>query len=151
MNVTTVTFMSSWLLLHYKLPNKPSALRVYIWRKLKRFGAVLLHEAVWVLPDLPRTAEQIQWLAAEIEEMGGNAFYWRANGLLSTQEDSIVHQFQEQVDKVYSALLKRLEKSKPDLQEISQEYQRALSLDFFHSKLGLLVREKLTSKRGERS
>ena len=141
--------MSSWLLLHYKLPNKPSALRVYIWRKLKRFGAVLLHEAVWVLPDLPRTAEQIQWLAAEIEEMGGNAFYWQANSLMSSQEDSIVHQFQEQVDKVYSDLLKRLEKSKPDLQEISQEYQRALSQDFFHSKLGLLVREKLTSKRGE--
>ena len=143
--------MSSWLLLHYKLPNKPSALRVYIWRKLKRFGAVLLHEAVWVLPDLPRTAEQIQWLAAEIEEMGGNAFYWRANSLLTTQEDSIVRQFQEQADKVYSALLKQLEKSKPDLQEISQEYQRALSQDFFHSKLGLRVREKLTSKHGERS
>ena len=143
--------MTNWLLLHYKLPNKPSALRVYIWRKLKRFGAVLLHEAVWVLPDLPRTAEQIQWLAAEIEEMGGNAFYWRANSLLTTQEDSIVRQFQEQVDKVYSALLKQLEKSKPDLQEISQEYQRALSQDFFHSKLGLRVREKLTSMHGERS
>ena len=143
--------MTNWLLLHYKLPNKPSALRVYTWRKLKRFGALLLHEAVWVLPDLPRTAEQIQWLAAEIEEMGGEAFYWRANSLLSTQEDSVVQQFQEQVDKVYSDLLKRLEKSKPDLQEISQEYQRALSQDFFHSKLGLLVREKLTSKRGERS
>lgn len=143
--------MSSWLLLHYKLPNKPSALRVYIWRKLKRLGAILLHEAVWVLPDLPRTAEQIQWLAAEIEEMGGNAFYWRATSLLSIQGDSIVHQFQEQVDTIYSNLLKRLEKSKPDLQEISREYQLALAQDFFHSKLGLLVREKLTAKRGERS
>jgi len=143
--------MTNWLLLHYKLPNKPSALRVYIWRKLKRFGALLLHEAVWVLPDLPRTAEQIQWLAAEIEEMGGNAFYWRANSIMSAQEESIVHQFQEQVDIVYSRLLKRLEKTKPDLQEISREYQQALSQDFFHSKLGLLVREKLTAKRGEKS
>ena len=143
--------MTNWLLLHYKLPTKPSALRVYIWRKLKRFGAILLHEAVWILPDLPRTAEQIQWLAAEIEEMGGNAYYWRANSLLSAQEDSIVQQFQEQVDAVYSALLKRLDKSKPDLQEISREYQLALAQDFFHSKLGVLVREKLTAKSGERS
>jgi len=143
--------MTNWLLLHYKLPNKPSALRVYIWRKLKRSGALLLHEAVWVLPDLPRTAEQIQWLAAEIEEMGGNAFYWQASSILSAQEESIVHQFQEQVDIVYSRLLKRLEKTKPDLQEISREYQQALSQDFFHSKLGLLVREKLTAKRGEKS
>lgn len=143
--------MSSWLLLHYKLPNKPSALRVYIWRKLKRLGAILLHEAVWVLPDLPRTAEQIQWLAAEIEEMGGNAFYWRASSLLESQEESVLRQFQEQVDAVYSNLLKRLEKSRPDLQEISREYQLAASQDFFHSSLGLLVREKLSSKRGEKS
>ena len=143
--------MTAWLLLHYKLPNKPSALRVYIWRKLKRLGAVLLHDAVWVLPDLPRTAEQIQWLAAEIEEMGGNAFYWRASSLLQAQEESVLHQFEEQVDAVYSKLLKRLEKSKPDLQEISREYQLAASQDFFHSKLGQLVREKLSSKRGEKS
>jgi hypothetical protein len=143
--------MPSWLLLHYKLPNKPSAPRVYTWRKLKRLGAILLHDAVWVLPDLQRTAEQIQWLAAEIEEMGGNALYWRASSLLSTQDESIVRQFQEQVDALYSDLLKRLEKSRPDLQEISREYQQALAQDFFQSKLGLLVREKLTSKRGERS
>jgi len=143
--------MSSWLLLHYKLPNKPSALRVYTWRKLKRLGAILLHEAVWILPDLPRTAEQVQWLAAEIEEMGGNAFYWRASSLLETQEESVLRQFQEPVDAVYAKLLKRLEKAKPDLQEISREYQLAASQDFFHSKLGLLVREKLASKRGEKS
>jgi len=36
--------MSTWLLLHYKLPTKPSALRVYTWRKLRRLGAILLHD-----------------------------------------------------------------------------------------------------------
>jgi hypothetical protein len=143
--------MTNWLLLHYKLPSKPSALRVYIWRKLKRIGAILLHDAVWVLPDLPRTAEQIQWLASEIEERGGTAFYWRATSLLNIQEESIVQQFQGQVDAVYSDLLKKLERSRPDLQEISREYQQTLAQDFFHSKLGLQVREKLTSKRGEGS
>jgi len=143
--------MTDWLLLHYKLPSKPSALRVYIWRKLKRIGAILLHEAIWVLPDLPRTAEQVQWLAAEIQEMGGNAFYWRANTLLEAQDESVRRQFQEQVDAVYAKLLKRLEKSKPDLQEIAREYQLAASQDFFQSRLGQLVREKLSSKRGEKS
>jgi adenylate kinase family enzyme len=142
--------MTTWLLLHYKLPTKPSALRVHIWRKLRRLGAILLHEAVWVLPDLPRTAEQVQWLAAEIQEMGGNAYYWRANIILSEQDESIIQQFNEQVDKVYSDLLKRIEKSRADLQEISGQYQQAAAQDFFHSKLGLLVREKLTSKRGEK-
>jgi len=142
--------MTTWLLLHYKLPTKPSALRVYVWRKLKRLGAILLHEAVWVLPDLPRTAEQVKWLAAEIQEMGGNAYYWRANTILGEQDESIIQQFNEHVDKVYSDLLKKLEKPRADLQEISAQYQQAASQDFFHSELGLRVREKLTSKRGEK-
>jgi hypothetical protein len=54
-----------WLLLLYKVARQPSARRVYIWRKLKRLGALLLHDAAWVLPATPRTREQFQWLAAE--------------------------------------------------------------------------------------
>ena len=143
--------MTTWLLLHYKLPNKPSALRVYAWRKLKRLGALLLHEAVWVLPDSPRTAEQFQWLTSEIQEMGGEAYSWRANAILGESQEAITQQFNEQVDTVYSDLLKKLEKPRADLQEISRQYQLTASQDFFHSKLGLLVREKLTSRRGEKS
>ena len=142
--------MTAWLLLHYKLPTKPSALRVYIWRKLKRLGAILLHEAVWVLPENARTVEQVQWLTDEIQEMNGNAYYWQAKALLAEQEQVLVQQFNEQVDTVYAELLKRMEKSRTDLQEISQQYQETASRDFFHSELGRRVREKLTSKRGEK-
>ena len=141
--------MITWLLLHYKLPNKPTALRVYIWRKLKRLGAVLIHDAVWVLPDLPRTAEQIQWLTAEIQEMGGEAYSWRANTILEQDNESLTQQFNEQVDAVYADLLKKLAKPRADLQEIARQYQQTAAQDFFHSKLGSLVREKLTSRRGE--
>lgn len=143
--------MTTWLLLHYKLPNKPSALRVYTWRKLKRLGAILLHEAVWILPDLPRTAEQVQWLTAEIQEMGGEAYSWRATSILGQNDASLTQQFNEQVDAVYADLLKKLEKPRADLQEISRQFQLTASQDFFHSKLGLLVREKLTLRRGEKS
>jgi len=143
--------MNTWLLLHYKLPNKPSALRVYIWRKLKRLGAILLHEAIWVLPDSPRTAEQIQWLTVEIQEMGGEAYSWTANTILGQDDESLRQQFNGQVDSVYADLLKKLEKPRADLQEISRQYQQAAAQDFFHSKLGLMVREKLTSRRGEKS
>ena len=143
--------MTDWLLLHYKLPTKPSALRVYTWRKLKRLGAILLHEAVWVLPDQPRTAEQMQWLTAEIQEMGGEAYSWKANAILGENGESLTLQFKKQVDAVYAQLLKKLEKPKVDMQEISREYQQATSQDFFHSELGLRVREKLTARRGDKS
>lgn len=143
--------MPPWILLHYKLPNKPTALRVYIWRKLKRLGAILLHEAVWVLPDRPRTAEQIQWLSTEIKEMGGNAYSWRARTILREEDVDLVEQFNRQVEAVYSELLKQLKKPNADLQEISRQYQQAASQDFFQSKLGSRVRKKLMSKRGDKS
>jgi hypothetical protein len=118
---------------------------------LKRLGAILLHEAVWVLPDSPRTAEQIQWLTAEIQEMGGEAYSWRANSILGKSDEAITKQFNEQVDAIYMDLLKKLEKPGADLQELSRQYQQAAAQDFFHSKLGLQVRKKLTAKRGEKS
>lgn len=142
--------MTTWLLLHYKLPSKPSALRVYIWRKLKRMGSLLLHEAVWVLPDTPRNAEHYQWLTAEIQEMGGSAYYWRANPIWDEHDQAIVAEFNEQVDEVYSEMLKKSDKPTANLEELSQQYQQTAAKDFFHSKLGLLVKEKLTSKRGEK-
>jgi hypothetical protein len=126
-------------------------LRVYVWRKLKRLGAILLQDAIWILPDSARTAEQVQWLTAEIQEMGGEAYSWRANSILVQGDESLTQQFNEQVDAVYADLLKRLEKPRADLQEISRQYQQTAAQDFFHSKLGSLVREKLTSKRGEKS
>ena len=141
--------MTNWLLLHYKLPSKPSALRVYIWRKLKRMGAILLHDSVWVVPQTARTVEMYQWLVAEVEEMGGSAYYWRASSILEEHDQSIIEQFKEQVDDVYSKLLKKINKPGADLKEISSQYQLAASQDFFGSELGKRVREKLTSKRGE--
>jgi hypothetical protein len=124
---------------------------VYIWRKLKRLGAILLHDAIWVLPDLPRTAEQIQWLAAEIHEMKGEAFSWRANAILGQDDEALVQQFKGQVDTVYADLLKKIGRPGADLQEISRQYQQAATQDFFHSELGLQVRNKLTSRRGANS
>lgn len=142
--------MTNWLLLHYKLPSKPTALRVYVWRKLKRMGAILLHDAVWVVPETTRTAEQFQWLTAEVHEMGGNAYYWRATSIVEEHDAAIIADFKKQVDDMYSKLLKKMAKPGADPKEISQEFQLAASQDFFHSKLGRRVREKLTSKRGEK-
>jgi hypothetical protein len=71
----------------YKVPPEPTARRVSVWRKLKRLGALLLHDAVWVLPATPATLEQFQWLATEIEEMEGTAMVamvWEARLRLET-------------------------------------------------------------------
>ncbi|HEX9387655.1 MAG TPA: Chromate resistance protein ChrB [Anaerolineales bacterium] len=141
--------MNSWLLLNYKLPAHPSALRVYVWRKLKRLGAILLNDVVWVLPDTPRTAEHFQWLAAEIQEMHGNVNLWRANLVLGLPEETLMDQFKQQVDGEFKGLLKKLDTKNPDLTKLSQEYQQIISKDYFRSEVGQQVKAKLLELRGE--
>lgn len=140
--------MENWLLLHYKLPPDPSALRVHVWRRLKRLGAVLFQDAVWVLPNTARTLEQFRWLAAEIVEMGGEAALWESQPALSNTYDGLVQQFREQADQAYGEILKELGKRNPDLEALSRQYQQVRQRDYFHSQVGEEVRTVLLSKRG---
>jgi ChrB-like protein len=141
--------MNTWLLLHYKLPAQPSALRVYAWRKLKRLGAILMNDAVWVLPDSPRTAEHFQWLAVEIQEMQGDVNLWRSNLLLGIQEETLIEQFKRQVDREYKELLKKINKKNTDVAKLSQAYQQVVARDYYHSEIGKQVKEKLLMLRGK--
>ena len=142
--------MTTWLLLHYKLPNKPSALRVYVWRKLKRLGAIFLNDSVWILPDTPRIAENLQWLAAEIQEMKGEVILWKSNLVFGLTEQELIEKFRQQLDVEYTSLLKRLSQKNRDLSKLSQEYQQVLGRDYFQSEIGKQVREKLLALRGEK-
>ncbi len=138
----------AWLLLLYKLPSEPTSRRVYIWRKLKRLGAILLHDAVWLLPDTAFTREQFQWLAAEIGEMGGEAWLWESRLGLAGQEAALVQQFVEQIDAAYRAILNELKQEDCDLAALSRRYQQIKMEDYFHSELGRQAREALISARG---
>ncbi|AIQ62545.1 ChrB protein [Paenibacillus sp. LC231] len=140
--------MKQWVLLIYKIPSKPTSSRVYIWRKLKRLGAVLWHDAVWILPATPKTMEHLQWLAAEIMELKGEAQVWKADTLLFGQEESLIHQFKEQADETYKGILEELSKPGADFAVLSRMYQHAVQQDFFQSEAGKQVRELLLQVRG---
>jgi hypothetical protein len=142
--------MQTWLLFLYRVPAGPTARRVYVWRKLQRLGAILAHDAAWVLPDTPRTREQFKWLAAEIIEMGGEAQLWESRSALAGQEDGLRRQFVEQAEAAYRAILAQLEKADSDPAALSQQFQQIRQQDYFQSKLGQQVREALIAARGSR-
>lgn len=144
-----VTLSNHWLMLQYKIPANPSAPRVYIWRKLKRIGALLILDTVWVLPDTPRTLEQFQWLAAEIVELGGEALLWQGQPALNGPDKDMRQQFLEQVDEAYTDIMKQLQSQDVNLEQLSRQYQQVKSRDYFNSELGGQVREKLLAQRGE--
>jgi hypothetical protein len=141
--------MNTWLLLIYKVPNEPSARRVYVWRKLKGMGALLLQDSTWVLPANPRTREKMQWLATEIRDMeGGVATLWEAQEVFTGQSTDLVQQFTEQVDTLYRDIFASLEKDEADLAALSKQYQQTKRHDYFRSELGERVREALVKRRG---
>jgi hypothetical protein len=143
--------MPKWILLTYKIPSEPSARRVYIWRKLKRMGALLHQDSCWILPSNAHTREHFQWLSAEIIEMGAEATLWEANTLLGTADESLVQKFIDLVDQPYADILEKLEKGEADLESLSREYQQVLSKDYFKSEKGRRLREALLAARGAES
>jgi DNA-binding transcriptional regulator PaaX len=138
----------SWVLLVYKVPREPTSARAYVWRKLKRLGALLMHDAVWVLPATPWTQEQLQWLAVEISELGGEAQLWQSRLLLNGQNEALVHQFLARVDTAYEEILADMERENADLAALSRRYQQVHAQDYFHSDLGKQLRARLLRARG---
>lgn len=113
-------------------------------------GAVLLQNAIWVLPETARTTEHFRWLVSEIQEMNGEASLWQSNLLLGMQENMLIQKFKDQADSEYAALLKRLSRNDTDFADVSRRYQQIEREDYFQSELGLQVRKRLMALRGRR-
>ena len=133
--------MHQWVLLVYKVAPEPSARRVYVWRKLKRLGAIVLHDALWVLPATPSTLEQFQWLATEIEEMEGSALVWEATLRLESQDRALVDRFVAQAEAAYRDILAALQLPDADRAALSKQFQQVQAQDYFRVALGAVVRE----------
>ena len=119
--------MPSWLLLTYAVPREPSASRVYVWRKLKKLGALAMHDALWVLPATSVTQEHFRWLAAEIIEMKGDATVWEAASLLKGQDAKFLQQFKDTSNAAYRSILSDLKARNPDLPALARRFQQAKS------------------------
>ncbi len=140
--------MNKWLLLVYRIPREPTAGRVFVWRKLKQLGAIALQDAVWVLPQTPRTQEQFQWLSSEITELKGEAMLWEAEQLYATDAETLRRQLIDPVEAEYREILAALKKKDRDLATLSKRFQEAHTRDYFASALGRQTREKLLAAGG---
>lgn len=138
------------MLLVYKVPNDPTSGRVFVWRKVKKLGAILLHDSVWVLPTTPRTREQLRWLANEIVELNGEATVWESRLTLGIDEEKLIGQFTEAVNVEYREILAGLKKKNCDLAALSRRYQQARAQDYFDSEMGRRVRESLAANGGKK-
>ncbi|HEX7297215.1 MAG TPA: chromate resistance protein ChrB domain-containing protein [Pyrinomonadaceae bacterium] len=93
-----------WVLLIHLLPAKPTNLRVRIWRKLQKLGAVAIKNSVYVLPASEKAHEDFQWLKQEIEAAGGEASVFKAASVEGATDQEIIAAFREARDQEFAVI-----------------------------------------------
>ena len=100
-----------WLLLVHQLPERPSNLRVRIWRRLQQLGALAVKQALYVLPDSPAAREDFEWLKSEIEGGGGQASVFAADTVDTWANDALIEEFRRSRQQAYDALARDAEQA----------------------------------------
>lgn len=93
-----------WVLLAYRLPRVPSTPRSAVWRKLKRLGVGWLSDGLVALPADARTREQLEWIAEEITDNGGEAALWLGRPLEAGAAAAVAGRMTAAVAAEYDAL-----------------------------------------------
>lgn len=131
----------------YKVPNKPSANRVYVWRKLKKLGAVSPQDSLFILPKTHRNLENLQWIAEEIKEMNGESYLFEGDSIGFNKNEELIDKFNENVNSLYRDVLSDIDsktvKNSDELRRIFARYKDIKQKDFFNSSLGKEIFEKL--------
>src|SRR5438094_9206948 len=95
---------SRWLLLIHQIPEKPGYLRVKVWRRLQRLGAVAVKNSVYVLPRSDQAHEDLQWVLRAIVEAGGDASICEARFVDGMTEDQVEGLFRAAREQDYTEL-----------------------------------------------
>jgi len=99
-----------WFLLIHQLPPKPDYLRVKIWRRLQRMGAVAIKSSVYALPGSePSAAEHFEWLLREIVERGGEGSICEATFVDGLSDAQIEALFRAARETDYAAVMEEIE------------------------------------------
>lgn len=134
---------SGWVLLLYAMPKGRNSLRVSLWRKLKRTGAVSLNTSASLLPDTPANLERFQWFAKQLTDGGGTASLIRTAQIEGLSRARIVALFNGARAEDYDAIVRDLTvllrgKRKQDaatfganLQRLRGRFAEVQEIDFF--------------------
>src|SRR5829696_982115 len=132
-----MTRRRDWVLLAYRLPREPSAPRLAVWRKLKRLGVGQLLDGLVGLPLDSRNREQLEWIADQVVEAGGDASIWTATPAAQAQEREMAAAMQSGIAEQYLNVIEqahqaeRAEGNRRTLGRLRRELGRIERRDYF--------------------
>jgi len=149
--VIELTHAEDWVLLAYRLPRLPSTPRSAVWRKLKRLGVAQLGDGLVALPADARTREQLEWIAEEVTDHGGEATLWLGQPLGTGARSAIITRMAKAIDRDYDAVTAEATTSaelepparRRTLIRLRREMRRIQARDYFGSEHGETARQAL--------
>jgi broad specificity phosphatase PhoE len=126
-------------MLVYRLPREPSTPRITLWRKLRRLGVVQVVDGVAALPLDSRNREQLEWLADEVVEAGGDASIWVSAPATAAHERARAAAMAERIAEEYRAITRDAEGAlgagegdrRRTLARVRRELRRVGARDYF--------------------
>jgi polyhydroxyalkanoate synthesis regulator phasin len=127
------------VLLAYRLPREPSTPRSALWRKLRRLGAAQVLDGLAALPLDARNREQLEWLADEVVQAGGEASVWvgelasraQERELATRMADAVAAEYRELLEEVESARLQAAGRRSRSVKRLRRELRRIRARDYF--------------------
>ena len=157
MSVTTNDGAAPWLLLVFSLTKKGASLRVTVWRKLHRFGAVTLGNSGYLIPNTVDNRERFEWLATAIRSEQGEASIVEVKAIDNYSTPQLKQKFIEARDRDYQALLTEIRKVSASSSRnvkatrMRQRLQEIASVDFFDSPIRAKVEGALNTLEKRKS
>jgi DNA-binding transcriptional regulator PaaX len=130
---------SQWVLLAYRMPRTPSTPRSAVWRKLKRLGVAQLLDGLVALPCDSRNREQLEWIAEEVVDAGGEASVWvgqlasrkQERELAGRMSESTAGEYRALLDDVNAARLQPAGRRSRSVKRLRREMRRIRARDYF--------------------
>jgi len=152
-----------WLLFTYWMPPEPSRKRVFVWRHLKKIGA-LSEGGGWILPKSGLPPDTMVELVRTVEEMGGTANLYDVHHFSKEQEERTIAKFRQEREKEYSEIIaechkalkhiewetdrgefnfEEVEELDGDVEKIKRWYSETSKRDFWDTSVKKEVEEKI--------
>src|SRR5258706_12231078 len=145
--------VNRFTILVYRMPPKPTAARVAVWRLLKKIGAIELQQSICIFPDTPSLRKDLAPILRRITDAPGDFHLLPLRNPDRAEKEKVIEQFQEQTSNHYQEIIencevnftKRIEfgtfrnnftyeeaeEIRAEYEKISAWYERVLARDWF--------------------
>lgn len=140
-----------WLFLVHQVLTPNSKERVKVWRAIKKTGAILYRNSVYILPFGKERLEDFQWLCQQINDSRGEASIFVSSAENKNEDALMRAAFRKARDEEYGSLLKSAEqfrnriqtkdrkvlsssvrkKYEKEAKQLREAFDEVRSLDFF--------------------